>query len=124
MTDLIVNELKKGAWKNVVPFGYLLPPAPYIVVKEEPTELGYTRWRFIGHIAPGNKTSGIQPDIMSLRTYMRKTLYDLINGKILQGGGRAVMLERIPGQKHDGLSIQNDDGTISIETTYRQTACP
>lgn len=125
MTDLIVNRLKTGSWKQVVPFGYLLPPAPYIVVKEEPTELGYTRWRIIGHIKPGSKGSpATQPDIMGLRLYMRKAIYELLNNVKLTGGGRTLMLERIPGQKMEALSVQNDDGTISIETTYRQTTCP
>jgi len=124
MTDLIVNRLKTGTWKQVVPFGYLLPPAPYLVVKEEPTDLGYTRWRIIGHIAPGNKTAGTQPDIMGLRLYMRKTIFGLLNNVKLTGGGRTVVLERMTGEKTGALSIMNDDGTISLETLYRQTTCP
>ena len=123
MVDLIVNKLKTGPWKNVVPFGYLLPPAPYIVVKEEPTKFGYTRWRIIGHIAPGNKTSGTQPDIIALRLYMRKLVYDLLHNVKLTGGGRTTILQRLPGPKTEGLSIRNDDGTISIETSYRQVTC-
>lgn len=124
MIDLIVNKLKTGAWKNVVPFGYLLPPAPYIVVKEEPTDRGFSRWRLIGHIPPGDKASGVQPDILGLRLYMRYTIYTLLHNVMLTDGTRRVMLERIPGQKHQALSVMNDDGTISIETTYRQTTCP
>lgn len=117
MTDsqLIVAKLKTHAtYKNVVPFGSGLPSVPYIVVRVEPTQLGYTRVRVIAHMAAGQ--------IVPLETYVRKDAYGLLAYKTLTDtDGRRIRLEPIGiGQ----LVTTNSDGTISQEATFRFQEVP
>lgn len=117
MTDsqLIVAKLKTHAtYKNVVPFGSQLPTAPYIVVRVEPTQLGYTRVRVTAHMAQGQQ--------VFLETYVRKIAYDLLAYKTLtETGVRRIRLEPI------GLGsvvANNSDSTISQEATFRFQEIP
>lgn len=119
MIDLVVAKLKTGTWKNVIPFGYPIPATPYLVVKEEPTPLGYVRWRIIGHALPAQ--------LMILRTYMRKDVYNLLNKVAIAGTGadtRYCKLDAIPNETNGTLSVVSDDGTISIETLFQQFNAP
>jgi hypothetical protein len=112
MIDLVVKQLKTGAWKNVVPFGMPVPSPPYIVVKEEPNPFGKTRFRCILHHNPAY--------LMDLRSYARKTLHTLLSDKLLAGTApdtRQIILY----EEQDsltGYTIDSDDGTISIERAY------
>lgn len=116
MIDLVVNKLKTGAWKSVIPFGMKLPTAPYLVVKEEPAPaLGYIRWRIIGHALPSQ--------LMLLRTYMRKDVRALLLGPVagVSPDNRYMVLEEMPEENPGALSVISDDGTISIESIFRQS---
>lgn len=112
MIDKVVEQLKTGTIKEVVPFGARQrPPAPYIVVKEEPApSLGYTRYRVIYHALPGQ--------ILPMRTYVRKDLIALLDGKALTGtGGNVNVIESLG--EISPLAPESDDGTISQERTFR-----
>jgi hypothetical protein len=115
MIDLVVSKLKTGAWKNVIPFGFTIPASPYLVVKEEPTALSYTRWRIIGHAKPDQ--------LMVLRKYMRKEVRALMLGAIAGIGTdkRYMVIEELPGETMGSLSVVSDDGTISLESVFRQS---
>jgi hypothetical protein len=115
MIDLVVSKLKTGTYKNVIPFGYPIPSPIYLVVKEEPTNLGYTRWRIIGHALPNQ--------LMLLRTYMRKDVRSLMLGPIAGTGLdlRYMVIEELPGETMGSLSVISDDGTISLEAIFRQS---
>lgn len=112
MIDKVVAQLKTGVIKAVVPFGARdLPPAPYIVVKEEPApDLGYTRFRVIYHALPGQ--------ILPMRTYVRKDLMTLLDDKTLTGTGGNVNVIESLGEIGPTV-MSNDDGTISQERTFR-----
>lgn len=127
MTDsqLIVAKLKTHAtYKNVVPFGSGLPAVPYIVVKIESTQLGYTRARVIAHMAAGKTVNGVVEvgQVGPLETYVRKDAYGLLAYKTLTDtDGRRIRLEPIGiGQ----LVTTNSDGTISQEATFRFQEVP
>jgi len=111
MIDLVVAKLKTGSVKNVVPFGSAppLPSPPYVVVKEEPSNLGYTRYRVIAHFSPGQ--------VLPLRTYCRKEAYNLLAYVELTGSaGRRNTLSPLG---PDGtLTTTNSDGTISQEAVF------
>ena len=115
MIDIVVAKLKTGSVKNVVPFGSKLPAPPYVVVKEEPTGLGYTRYRIIAHFLGPSKDTEAQ--IMPLRTYCRKELYDLLAFVELTGSrGRRFILSPLG---PDGtLTTTNSDSTISQEAVF------
>lgn len=109
MIDIIVAHLKTGSIKNVVPFGSTpLPAPPYVVVKEELTGLGFTRYRTIAHFAAGQGSA--------MRTYAKKTVFDLLAYVELTGsGGRRFCLTPLgPG----AVSTANSDSTISQEAVF------
>ena len=119
MIDLVVAKLKTGAWKNVIPFGIPIPSSPYLVVKEEPTPLGYVRWRIIGHAKP--------EQLMILRTYMRKTVVGLLDKVAISGTSpdtRYMKLDAMPNETNGTLSVVSDDGTISLESNFQQFNAP
>lgn len=113
MLDLIVAQLKTGPWKRVVPFGSKVPEAPYLVVREEPntaTTNGRTRYRITGHHKPEY--------YMDLRSYMRSTIYDLLNEKELTGSdNRRIVVSEERGSLTE-CTAQSDDGSISIERAF------
>ncbi len=109
-SQIIVTKLTTHATlKNVVPFGESpLPAPPYSVVKVEPTGLGYTRVRVIGHYAVNQSAF--------LETYVKKDVFDLLAYKLLTDGTRKITLEPlVPGQ----LVTANSDSTISQEAVFR-----
>lgn len=116
MIDLVVAQLKTGTWKNVVPFGSTTPAVPYLVVREEPTELGYTRWRITGHALPNQ--------ILQLRTYIRKDVVKLLDKVALSGSGRYTKLDAMRGGQYTPFSVVSDDGTISMEAVFQQFVAP
>jgi hypothetical protein len=109
MIDIIVARIKTGPITAVVPFGSAIPAGTYVVVKEEPTNLGYTRYRIIAHFAVGQSAA--------MRTYCKKTLYDLLAYQDLTGSSnrRFTLTPLGPG----AVSNQNSDGTISQEALFR-----
>jgi hypothetical protein len=113
MIDLVIAQLKTGPCKNVVPFGSALPSPPYLVVKEEPTALGYTRYRVIGHFVP------IQ--VSAMRTYMKKTVYDLLDHVELTGTGtdtRRCILQSSWDLALGAVAVASSDGTLSQERVF------
>ena len=110
MIDLIVKKLKTGPIPAVVPFGSATPGGTYTVVKEEPTGLGYTRYRVITHMAVGQTAA--------LRTHCKETVYDLLAWTPIVGTGpdtrRCVLTPLGVGQ----LTTTNSDGTISQEAVF------
>lgn len=111
MLDKVVAQLKTGTVKSVVPFGFPLPPVPYVVVREEPAPgLGYTRYRVIAHYLPGQ--------LLALRSYIRKEVFNLLDGKKLTGtGGNVNVIESLG--EIGNFVAENDDKTISQERTFR-----
>jgi hypothetical protein len=109
MIDVIVSELKKGSVKAVVPFGSsTLPAAPYLVVKEEPTPvLGRTTYRVIGHWPKG--------DILGVRRYMRRDVYNLLANKTLTSPNTGAKNLVESAQEIGTLVLENDDKTVSME---------
>lgn len=117
MIDLVVKQLKTGAATNVIPFGAVLddslPAAPYLVVKEEPTNLGYTRYRIIGHALPSQ--------LLWLRGYMRSSVYKLLHEVVISGTGtdtRKITLQALPGESLGTPVMENADKTVSIERLF------
>ncbi len=111
MIDKVVAQLKTGTVKNVVPFGFPLPAAPYVVVREEPApNLGYTRYRVIGHFLPGQ--------LLQLRSYIRKEVFNLLDGQKLTGTGGNVNVIESLGEIGQFVA-NNDDKTVSQERTFR-----
>lgn len=111
MIDVIVAKLKTGSVKNVVMFGSAppLPSPPYDVVREEVTNLGYTRYRVISHFSPGQ--------VLPLRSHVRKEIYQLLAYVELTGsGGRRNTL--FPLGPDGTLTTSNSDGTISQEAIF------
>jgi len=110
MIDLIVDKLKTGPVKAVVPFGYATPAGTYTVVKEEPTGLGFTRYRVIAHMSVGQTSA--------LRTYCKKTVYGLLAWTPIVGTGpdtrRCVLTPLGIGQ----VVTTNSDGSISQEAVF------
>lgn len=121
MTDLevIVTKLRTApsttiTGAKVVPFGSSpLPSPPYAVVKQEPTGLGYSRIRVIGHFAVNMQSL--------LETYVRKTVYDLLAYEALTGSGRRIVPKPVGiGQ----LVTTNSDSTISQEAVFQLPEIP
>lgn len=112
MIDLIVKKLKTGTIKNVVPFGYPTPAAPYVVVREEPGDRALTLYRITVHRAPA--------EILLLRSYVKKELPELLEDGRIEGTGtdtRSCELRRSPGGP-SACRATSDDGTISQEQVY------
>lgn len=114
MESKIVEQLKTGKVKNVVPFGQVsVPPAPpYIVVKEEVDPFGRGDiYRIIVHVPIGaNKF---------LKEYMAEVQ------QLLDGFGAETpwgnYLVLYPEGPISGIITGNDDNTIAKERMY---LCP
>ncbi len=112
MIDAVVAKIKTGTVKNVVAFGQSsLPTPPYDVVKEEPQpDFGRTVFRVICHDLPSR--------YMVVRKHARKELVDLLRNMTLTSqytGARNVVLSD---QRFDGVTVNNDDKTISFERLF------
>jgi len=110
MIDLIVTKLKTGPVKAVVPFGSTIPAGTYTVVKEEPTGLGFTRYRVITHMAVGQSDA--------LRMHCKKTVYDLLAWKPIKGTGSDTRVCVLTPLGIGQLTTTNSDGTISQEAVF------
>lgn len=111
MIDKIVEQLKTGRIKNVVPFGSnnnSLPP--YIVVKPESDSLGRgTIYRIFIHMKPGQQ--------IDLEDYLRKDISDLLDGfGSATRNGNYNELETT--EEYNDIIVNNDDKTISMERSY------
>jgi len=109
MIDLIITKLKTGPIKAVVKFGEAMPSAlTYVVVIEEPTQLGYTRYRINAHMQPGQQDA--------LRLYCKKTAFDLLAYIEMTGSeDRRFELKPLGIGK---VIIANSDKTISQEAIF------
>jgi len=87
------------------------PAAPYLVVKEEPVQGSYTRYRVIGHWLPAQQ--------QAMRLYMRKDVYTLLHDVFLLGVGTDTRCGKLRSLSElTPLSVVSDDGTVSIERTF------
>ena len=111
MITKIVERLKTGTIKKVVPFGVEhLPAPPYIVVKPERDSVGRGRlYRIIVHYLPGQNTF--------LEDYVINDLSDLLDNfsaESRHGNYNTLLTEN----DYTDIVISNDDGTISMERTF------
>lgn len=109
MITKIIEKLKTGAVKNVVPFGVTqLPKPPYIVVKPESRKLNRA-FRIIVHFPA--------ECITDLEDYTIGTVDDLLSNFAAtdrHGNDNALYTEGDYGDIITG----NDDGTIAMERVY------
>lgn len=111
MTTKIVERLKTGIVKNVVPFGVEhLPEPPYTVVKPEkdPLDRG-TLYRIIAHYLPGQNEF--------LKRYIMKDVFDLLDNFMAEmdtGNYNRLLTEN----DYTDIIIDNDDKTISMERVF------
>jgi hypothetical protein len=112
MIKPIVDRLKTGTIKAVVPYGSSKPSAPYIVVKEEKDAIGRgAAYRIFVHM---NSAA-----ILDLRKYVRKDLSDLLDGfQLVDPDGNTNYLSFDPFDFAPGLTVTNDDNTISMERVF------
>lgn len=110
MYKAIRDLLLQGAIKNVYVYGSQIPAggAPYIVIKPEPAPEG-EKYRIIVHMLPGQQ--------VFLRTYVRNDVTNLLAYKKIttQDGNVNTIL---PLGDWQGITIANDDGTISMERCF------
>ncbi len=109
MKPVIVAKLKTGTIKNVVPFGSVLPSAPYVVVKEEPAPGDEVRFRIIAHMAKAQD--------LALRSYIFTELSTLLSGFEAESssGNRFSLEDR--GEWYPVAAV-SDDSTISMERCF------
>ena len=110
MITKIVEKLKTGTVKNVIPFGWSLPAAPYVVVKMERDSLGRgIAYRIIAHFKPGQN--------IFLEDYVMNELMTLLDGyAAITRHGTYQELESTG--EWGALVTDNDDSTISMERVF------
>jgi hypothetical protein len=110
MIGTVVEKLKTGTIKNVVPFGSKLPAAPYVVVKQEPAPDNETRFRIIVHAVQGSQ-------IIILNPYIFNELSTLLSGFSAEDevGNQFLLEDR---QEWSGVIPSSDDSTISMERCF------
>lgn len=108
MTTAIVSRLKTGTQPRVVPYGFALPSAPYVVVKPE-SGPGETRmFRIIPHFLQGQN--------IFLEDYVFDELTTLLsNWEAVDRNGNRATIE--PTDEYSDI-IENDDSTISMERVF------
>jgi len=107
----IVEQLKTGTIKNVVPYGVeQLPAPPYVVVRPERDMLGRGRaYRIIVHMQPGQQ--------IFLEDYVFNDLFDLLDN--FTATSRNNNYNRLLTENdYTDIIISNDDGTISMERVF------
>jgi hypothetical protein len=111
LTTKIVDRLKEGRIKNVVPYGEdQLPKPPYIVVRPERDPLNRGRkFRIIVHMKPGQN--------IFLEDFVYKDLSDLLDnfGAYDRHGNYNILLTE---NDYTDIIIANDDKTISMERVF------
>lgn len=111
MLTKIVEKLKTGAIKNVVPYGVAsLPAPPYIVVRPEADSLGRGRlMRIFIHMSPGQQ--------IFLEDYAFNTVPGLLDD--FDADDRfGNYNEVLPTSDYGDIVTNNDDGTISMERRF------
>ncbi|MDH4127370.1 MAG: hypothetical protein OEV44_01355 [Spirochaetota bacterium] len=107
----IINQIKTGIVKNVVPFGTNnLPNVPYVVVKEEPGDIG-TTYRINAHFPPGA--------VLDLRKYVRNDLLVLLDSFKTTSGTNTNILNSL--NEIGQIVANNDDGSISQDRLFIMT---
>jgi len=111
MITRIIEKLKTGKIKNVVPYGtHPLPAAPYVVVRAEADGLGRGKiYRIFAHFLPGQ--------ICDLEDYIFNDLTLLLRNfeALSRHGNRNKLWTE---QDYSDIITNNDDGTISMERRY------
>ena len=111
MLTKIVEKLKTGAIKNVVPYGVAsLPAPPYIVVRPEADSLGRGRlMRIFIHMSPGYQAI--------LEDYAFNTVPGLLDD--FDTDDRFGNYNEVLSTPDYGdIVTNNDDGTISMERRF------
>lgn len=105
----VIDKLKTGSIKNVVPFGTRdMPNVPYVVVREDPDIAIGTTYFITVHYPPSN--------ILDLRTYVRSDLLDLLDGFKTSAGTATNVMDSA--QIIGPIVTNNDDGSISQERQF------
>jgi hypothetical protein len=111
MITRIIEKLKTGPIKNVVPYGTVpLPSAPYVVVRTEADGLGRGRiFRIFVHYLPGQ--------IIWLEDYVFGYLTTALRNyeALSRHGNRNMLLTQ---QDYKDIIPNKDDGTISMERRF------
>ena len=111
MITKIIEQLKTGRVKNVVPYGtHPLPAPPYVVVRTEADGLGRGRiFRIFAHFIPGQ--------IIFLEDYIQNDLTLLLRDfeVVSRHGNRNRLFTE---QDYSDIIANNDDGTISMERRF------
>jgi hypothetical protein len=111
MITRIVEKLKTGIIKNVVPYGTIkLPAPPYIVVRPEADGMNRGRiFRIFVHFLPGQ--------IEDLENYIQNDLSKLLGDfeALSRHGNRNKLFTT---QDYSDIIANNDDGTISMERRF------
>lgn len=111
MITKIVERLKTGTVKNVVPYGVAsLPAPPSVVVRPEADGLGRGRlFRIIAHFQPGQQTW--------LEDYIFDEVSDLLTDyKAVSRHGNTNIVRDV--EDYIDTVVSNDDGTISMERRF------
>lgn len=110
MITKIVEQLKTGTIKNVIPFGFPVPSPPYIVVKE------FTHPNGTGFFITVHYNQGQQ---ILLDDYIKKDIPELLNDfQAITRNGNLQRLESDIFSPIPELQIHNDDDSISKERVY------
>ena len=109
MTTRIVERLKTGSVKNVVPFGIAtMPAAPYVVVKPE-SGVGERSFLIIAHFKAGQN--------ILLEDYIFNEVSELLKNFVTTDRhGNNVRIK--DADKYTDIVVENDDSTISMERIF------
>jgi hypothetical protein len=109
MTTRIVERLKTGSVKNVVPFGIAtMPAAPYVVVKPE-SVVGERSFLIIAHFKAGQN--------ILLEDYIFNEVSELLKNFVTTDRhGNNVRIK--DADKYTDIVVENDDSTISMERIF------
>jgi hypothetical protein len=112
MNKAIIEVLKTGSIKKVIPFGNSdkMPAAPYVVVKPEPgANNGRLNFRIITHVKQGYQDK--------LNAYIFQELSELLSNKQIttERGNKFTVMST---GEWTGAIGMNDDHTISMERIF------
>jgi hypothetical protein len=107
----IVERLKTGSIKRVVPYGVkILPEPPYVVVKPEKDPVGRGRlFRVIAHFFPGQN--------IMLEDYVFNEVFNLLDNFASINRHNSYNKLSTENNYIDTI-VDNDDGTISMEREF------
>jgi hypothetical protein len=108
MIDKVVAQLKTGTIKNVIPFGFQTPNAPYVCVKPESVPMGRA-FRCIVHVKPDY--------VLDMENYLFNELSTLLKDwRTTDRHGNTVTVK--DGDEYTDIVAVNDDSTISMERVF------